>query len=128
MSKRDPFLTDLEAEEARIRKQIDNLKAELRSVERMIFRRKTSVYGDAVGEKVNNRNIDKLFFESIILDILVNKPSGLRTGELFKAVLSRGHMVNHNTFRSYVVDMQKTGKIAKKDRGYNWVNTKSIFS
>lgn len=117
---KDPLLHNLELEEERILKKIEDLKAELKSINKLKFRRKTQVLGEEFDSPVTNRNIDKLFYESVILEIIRNSQAGLRTSEIFEKIVKSGYDINYNTLRSYIVRLRDEKKIRKKPRGYEW--------
>ena len=117
----DHFLRDLEKEEARVRKKIDELKSELRSIERLKFRRRQQIYGEELGQPLTSRNVDKVLFESIIIELLKSKPSGMRTSAIFKTISAGGYDLNYNTLRSYIARLRDVNKIKKSGGGYNWI-------
>lgn len=117
----DPFLRDLEKEETRVRKKIDELKSELRSIERLKFRRRQQIYGEDLGQPLTSRNVDKVLFESVIIELLKSKSSGMRTSAIFKSILSNGYDLNYNTLRSYITRLRDSNKIRKSTDGYNWI-------
>lgn len=121
----DPFLSSLEKERAIIRENISKLNADLSYVDKMIVRRKSEILSDNLGIKLNKKNIDRVFFESLITDILRNSKKGKRTSELFESIRLMGHRINYNTLRTYVTKMRDKGFIYRKGNNYQWFATEA---
>ncbi|RZK44740.1 MAG: hypothetical protein EOO61_02720 [Hymenobacter sp.] len=117
----DGFLDELEAEKERINKLIRKLSSELRAVDRMLFRLKSQNRSNIKGISLNKKNMEKLFYEGIIIEVLGRYKNGLRTAQIYEYLSKAGYDINYNTFRGYIVKLRDDGSILKKDRGYKWV-------
>ena len=104
--------------------RVVELQAEIRTVNNLILRRKSEKFAKSRDETVNEKNVDRLFFETLILDAIRNAKRGLRTGEIHTAITKSGYGLNYNTLRSYVAKMRDKGLIKKATpSSYYWVAT-----
>jgi len=104
--------------------RVAELQAEIRTVNNLILRRKSEKFAKSRDETVNEKNVDRLFFETLILDAIHNAKKGLRTGEIHTAITKSGYGLNYNTLRSYVAKMRDKGLIKKATpSSYYWVAT-----
>ena len=120
----DTYIEQLEAEKAELEERIRALQAEVRTINTLIFRRRSRGLAETVGDRPNLKNADRLLYETVILDVLRGSPKGLRTSELHGAVGRRGFPLNYNTLRSYVTRMRDKGLIKKRTpQSYRWVTS-----
>lgn len=120
----DPYIARLEAEKKTMEARVVELQAEIRTVNNLILRRKSEKFAKSRDETVNEKNVDRLFFETLILDAIRNAKRGLRTGEIHTAITKSGYGLNYNTLRSYVAKMRDKGLIKKATpSSYYWVAT-----
>lgn len=118
----DPYIARLEAEKKVMEARVAELQAEVRTVNNLIYRRKSEMFAESREETVNEKNVDRLFFETLILDAISNAKRGLRTGEIHSAVTKSGYGLNYNTLRSYVTKMRDKGLIKKSTpSSYYWI-------
>jgi predicted transcriptional regulator len=117
------YVENLEKEKAALEARIVELQNEVRAINNLIYRYKSQNIAKAKGESVNLKNIDRIFFESMIIDALRSSKNGLRTREIYESLRRSGYNVNYNTVRSYVTRMRDRGSIRKKSKGsYNWTS------
>ncbi len=118
----DAYVKRLEADKHALEERIKELQAEVRTINNLIYRRKSELFADGTGEDRNLKNADRLFFETIILDALNNSKRGLRTGEIHSTITKQGYGLNYNTLRSYITRMRDKGLIIKKTpTSYYWI-------
>lgn len=118
----DSYIAQLEEEKKVMEARISELQAEIRTINNLIYRRKSRFFADRQDERINEKNIDRLFFETLILDTLKEARKGLRTGEIHTAITRAGYGLNYNTLRSYVTKMRDKGLIKKATpSSYYWV-------
>lgn len=118
----DTYISRLEAEKKVMEARVTELQAEIRTINNLIYRRKSEMFAESRDETVNEKNVDRLFFETLILDAIRNAKKGLRTGEIHSAVIKSGYGLNYNTLRSYVTKMRDKGLIKKAtSSSYYWV-------
>ena len=118
----EPYINRLEAEKKILEARIAELQAEIRTINNLIYRRKSEIFAAQQDESVNLKNVDRLFFETLILDAIRNSKRGLRTGEIYTAITRSGYGLNYNTLRSYITKMRDKGLIKKAtSSSYYWV-------
>ena len=118
----DPYIVRLEAEKKAMEARVAEIQAEIRTINNLIYRRKSEMFAESREETVNEKNVDRLFFETLIMDAIRNTQRGLRTGEIHTAITKTGYGLNYNTLRSYVAKMRDKGLIKKATSGsYYWV-------
>lgn len=118
----EPYISRLEAEKKTLEARIAELQAEIRTINNLIYRRKSEIFAAQQDESVNLKNVDRLFFETLILDAIRNSKRGLRTGEIHTAITRSGYGLNYNTLRSYITKMRDKGLIKKAtSSSYYWV-------
>jgi predicted transcriptional regulator len=118
----DAYIDRLASEKRMIEERIRELQAEVRTINNLIYRRKSEIHAGDTGQDRNLKNADRLFFEAVVLDALSNSKRGLRTGEIHSAVTKQGYGLNYNTLRSYVTRMRDKGLIRKKSpTSYYWI-------
>jgi hypothetical protein len=118
----DSYITRLEAEKKAMEARVAEIQAEIRTVNNLIYRRKSEIFAGTQEEKINEKNVDRLFFETLIMDAVRNAKRGLRTGEIHSAVTKSGYALNYNTLRSYVAKMRDKRLIKKAtSSSYYWV-------
>jgi len=118
----DSYIARLEVEKKAMEARVAEIQAEIRTVNNLIYRRKSEVFAGSREEVVNEKNVDRLFFETLIMDVIRNAKRGLRTGEIHSAVTKSGYGLNYNTLRSYVTKMRDKGLIKKATpTSYYWV-------
>lgn len=122
MSNPDPYIQQLELDKAALEERIANLQSEVRTINNLIYRRRSEGLAASEGTAVNLKNTDRLFFEAMILETLNNSKSGLRTGEIQEKIVKQGYELNYNTLRSYVTKMRDRGIIKKATSySYKWI-------
>ena len=120
----DPYIKRLEDEKETLEQRVQDLKAEIRALNNLIYRRKSANLATRTNQAANLKNASRLFFETIILDVLNANRHGLRTRKIYEAILERGFSINYNTLRSYVMKMSDKELIKKKSAGLSeWVST-----
>ena len=120
--KPDAYIERLEAEKLALEERIKDMQSEVRTINNLIYRRKSELFANDTGETRNLKNTDRLVFETIILEALNSSKRGLRTGEIHNAILKQGYGLNYNTLRSYVARMRDKGLIQKKTpTSYYWI-------
>ena len=118
----DPYIRQLEADKSTIEARIKELQSEVRTINNLIYRRRSESLAVSEGAALNLKNADRLFFEAIILEALGASERGLRTAEIQKQIKNRGYQLNYNTLRSYVTKMRDRGTIKKATaNSYYWV-------
>lgn len=118
----DPYIAGLEAEKNAMEARVAELQAEIRTINNLIYRRKSEAFAENREEKINKKNVDRLFFETLIMDTIGNAKRGLRTGEIHSALTKSGYGLNYNTLRSYIAKMRDKELIKKSTvRSYHWV-------
>lgn len=116
------YLERLEAERTQLEERIAALQAEVRVINNLIYRHKAQQFADEASETVNLKNIDRLFFETLIADTIRGVKGGLRTGEVYERLGKAGYKLNYNTLRSYITKMRDKGAIRKRNpNSYYWV-------
>ncbi len=116
------YVGRLEAERKQLEERIAELQAEVRVVTNLIYRHKAQTFADETSEKVNLKNVDRLFFETLIMDIIRAAKGGLRTGEIYERLGKVGYRMNYNTLRSYITKMRDKGLIKKRgSNSYYWI-------
>jgi|TARA_R100000781_G_scaffold109846_1_gene74981 predicted transcriptional regulator len=120
----DLYIARLEAEKNAMETRVAEIQAEIRTINNLIYRRKSEIFAGTRDETINDKNVDRLFFETLILDAIRNSKRGLRTGEIHTTVTKSGYGLNYNTLRSYVAKMRDKGLIKKATpSSYYWVAT-----
>ena len=118
----DSYITRLESEKKAMEARVAEIQAEIRTINNLIYRRKSEMFAETRDEKINEKNVDRLFFETLIMEAIRNAKRGLRTGEIYSAVTKSGYGLNYNTLRSYVTKMRDKGLIKKAtSTSYYWV-------
>jgi predicted transcriptional regulator len=118
----DTYIARLEDEKKAMEVRVAELQAEIRTINNLIYRRKSELFAESREEKVNQKNVDRLFFETLIMDAISNTKRGLRTGEIHTAITKSGYGLNYNTLRSYIAKMRDKGLIKKATpSSYYWV-------
>ena len=118
----DPYIKNLENEKLEIQEKIDGLRNQLMTIDTLIIKRKSQLLAGAEEKKITRKNADRLFYESLILTIISFSKNGMRTADIQKEIRKRGHKLNYNTLRAYVVSLRNQRKITKdQKRIYNWV-------
>ncbi|MDF3416717.1 hypothetical protein HKX54_19780 [Sulfitobacter sp. M57] len=118
----DTHLAELEEAKAALERRIADIQAEIRTINNLIYRRKSKFFAERQDENINRKNVDRLFFETLILDTLKTAKRGLRTGEIHTQITKAGYGLNYNTLRSYVTKMRDKGLIMKATpSSYLWV-------
>lgn len=118
----DLYIARLEAEKKAVEARVAELQAEIRTINNLIYRRKSEAFAKGQEESINEKNVDRLFFETLIMDTLRNTKRGLRTGEIHIAVTKAGYVLNYNTLRSYIAKMRNKGLIKKATpSSYYWI-------
>lgn len=122
MPDQDAYIKQLEADKAALEARIAELQSEVRTINNLIYRRRSEGLAAAEGTAVNLKNADRLFFEALILELLKGSKRGLRTSEIHTQVAKRGYELNYNTLRSYVTKMRDRGTIKKASaHSYYWL-------
>ena len=120
----DPYIKQLETDKADLEARIADLRTEVRTINNLIYRRRSNRLARSQSTKVNAKNADRLFFETMILEVLKNSKNGLRTSEIQTHITNDGYALNYNTLRSYITKMRDRGTIKKASpRSYYWVAT-----
>lgn len=118
----DFYVRQLENNKAELEQQIEELRREVAVINNLIYRRKSQSFAKVRDEKINKKNVDRLFYESLIADLVKTSSDGLRTSEIHTNTEKMGYNINYNTLRSYVADMRDKGIIKKNEaRKYHWV-------
>lgn len=116
------YIQQLEAERKALEGRIAELHAEVRVISDLIYRHKARLFANETDEKVNLKNVDRLFFETLIMDTIGASKGGLRTGEIHDRLKKIGYGLNYNTLRGYVTKMRDKGLIKKRfPSSYHWV-------
>ncbi len=122
MTDPDPYVQQLETDKAALEARIADLQSEVRTINNLIYRRRSEGLAASEGATVNLKNADRLFFEAMILEALNGSQYGLRTGEIHTHITKRGYELNYNTLRSYVAKMRDRGVIKKATtHSYYWL-------
>lgn len=120
-AEQDVHIAQLEEAKEALEKRIAEIQAEIRTINNLIYRRKSKFFAEKRDETINGKNIDRLFFETLILDALKSAKKGLRTGEIHTQITKSGYGLNYNTLRSYVAKMRDKGLIKKTSpSSYLW--------
>lgn len=117
-AKPDYLLLSLEKERAELLVQMDELKGKLAVVDKMIFRHKATVYGMKTNERVNRKNIDRLYVESKVLEILSKSHRQMAPSDIRRELERQGLSINPSTIRSHLFRLAKAGKIDAINGGY----------
>lgn len=118
----DPYIARLEADKKALEAQIADLQSDIRTINNLIYKRKSEAFADQQGERINLKNAERLFFETLILDAIRSRDKGLRTREIYTVIARAGYGINYNTLRSYVAKMRDKGLIKKAtSESYYWV-------
>jgi hypothetical protein len=118
----DFYIKQLEQDKQGLEQQIEELRREVATINNLIYRRKSQSFADEREEKINRKNVDRVFFESLIVTILREAEGGLRTAQIFKKTEKLGYKINYNTFRAYITNMRDKKIINKRTSdSYYWV-------
>ena len=118
----DAYVKRLEEERAALEQEIKALQAEVHAINNLIYRKKAEELAINVGQAPNRKNMDRLFFETLILDVLRNSKDGLRTKEIYDSLRKKGYIANYNTVRSYIAKMRDRKLIQKRTpTSYFWI-------
>ena len=126
----DSYIVRLEAERDLIDSQIAKLRADIRTINNLILKRKSELSASTGNEKLNLKNSNRIMSEQLIIEILRSSKIGRRTSDIFNEINKRGYNINYNTLRTYVSDMRYKGIILKhKAHSYNWIakNANGLF-
>ena len=110
----DFYIKQLEHDKAELERKIEAIRREISTINTLIYRRKSQSFAKNNDEKINKRNVDRLFYESLIVDILKSSEAGMKASQVFRKIGELGYGVNYNTFRSYIASMHTKGVIKKK--------------
>lgn len=118
----DPYIKRLEAEKEALEQRIKEFQGEIRTINNLIYRRKSEIFADSTNQETNLKNADRLFFETIIIDALNASKRGLRTKDIYTSIKKSGFGINYNTLRTYVMRMRDK-KLIKKNKAdlYYWI-------
>jgi|GEM_PF-2716165 len=119
------IIEDLENEKHTLLKQVELLQKEIALLDKLIMKKKAEKAGEHTGEKINKKNINRLFFETLITESLKNTKHGLKTDEINKHLKSKGHIINNSTLRTYIMNMRNKGLI-KKNYNQKWKLTECL--
>lgn len=118
----DTYIRQLESEKKVIEERIVELQGEIRAINKLIYRHKSRLSVEGTSETINQKNIDRLFFETLIIDTVKGAKGGLRTGQIYDKLKKAGYELNYNTLRSYVTKMRDKELIKKRSPlVYEWV-------
>ncbi len=110
----DFYIKQLEVDKADLEKKIAELQREVATINNLIYRRKSQSFAGSRDEKVNRKNVDRIFYESVIVDVIKASNDGLRTSQVHTNAENMGYKINYNTLRSYIADMRDKGIIKKR--------------
>ncbi|OSQ31562.1 hypothetical protein [Thalassospira sp. MCCC 1A03138] len=113
MTDKDPIIEKLEEEKRHLEARVRDIRAEINALNNLILRRRARHSAQNKDQQVNLKNVDRLFFETAILELLKRTKKGARTSEIFSELKSQGIGVNYNTLRSYVSRMSEKKMIRK---------------
>lgn len=120
----DGYLTQLERDKRELQSKIEDLRSSVRTIDTLIFKRKSELASKLSGEKINRKNSGRLIFETLILELITESKTGLRTSEIRGSIEKRNFNMNYNTLRSYVTSMRDKGLIQKsKTHSYKWIKS-----
>ena len=123
----DAYIKQLEADKQFLVDKINILQSEVKAINSLIYRRKSALIAESTGENRNVKNADRLFFETVILDILNKSKHGLRTSGIYREVSQQGYGLNYNTLRSYIAQMRDKGLIRKRvPTSYYWIAASDV--
>jgi|TARA_R110000803_G_scaffold72041_1_gene135525 hypothetical protein len=118
------YIAQLEAERLNLERKVEELQIEIRLINNLIYKKKSESLAFNMSEKLNKKNSERLFYETIILQALASSQQGLRTSEIQRRVATIGYKINYNTLRSYVTKLRDKNLIKKKAKNsYKWVQT-----
>lgn len=118
----DPYIQRLETEKLALEAHITELQSEVRAINNLIYRHKSEAFAKGTNQSVNQKNVDRLFFETVIVDIISASKNGLRTKEIYERARKTGYGLNYNTLRSYITKMRDKDLITKRTpTSYYWV-------
>jgi hypothetical protein len=118
----DPYIERLVAEKIDLERRIAELKAEARTINNLILKKKSENRASFTGTKMTRKNETSVLYKELILYLLNNNTNGLRTSEIYAKITEDGYKINYNTFRRYITDMRDDGQIRKLSRtSYKWV-------
>lgn len=118
----DPYIKQLEEEKKSLEARITELQGEVRVINNLIYRRKSENFAKGTNQNINQKNVDRLFFETLIIDEIKDRRGGLRTKEIYDRIKRSGYGINYNTLRSYITKMRDKGIIKKRTpTSYHWV-------
>ena len=121
----DPIIKQYEEERERLISEIEDLQNQVKAINILIRKRRYRAEEARSGEKVNRKNADRLLNEGIIIQLLKESGSGLRTGEIHNLLQAVGYRMKYPTVRSYVVRMRDKGLIYRKQGAYYWLASES---
>lgn len=123
----DPYIKRLESEKEALEQRIKELQTEVRTINNLIYRKKSEVFAADTGQPHNLKNMDRLFFETVILETLNASSRGMRTREIYDALIKKGYGLNYNTLRSYIAKMRDKSLIKKRNTSsYYWIISNEI--
>lgn len=118
----DAYIQNLEKEKGELQARLEDIRRNIIAIDSLIIKRRSQLLAGDEGKKVTLKNMDRLFFETLILDIISTTKNGVRTANIFKEIRKRGHKLNYNTLRAYIVSLRDNKKIVKNKKFvYNWI-------
>lgn len=112
------ILRELEMRRADTKQRLAELHAELAVIEKMIMRQKAMSHGEHMREQVTRKNVNRLYTESKILEILNENRLGMPPARLGQLLEARGVKINSATLRSMLSRMLSVGRVIKKGGNY----------
>ena len=118
----DPYILGLEREKRELLAKIDDLRKKIRTIDALIIKARTELLANNTGVKVTRKNADRLFFETLILEVISKTKNGARTAQIYAEIGKLGYSLNYNTLRSYIIRLRDTKRIKRNRQNiYNWI-------
>lgn len=108
------LLAALEQERAELLHSLRSLNEQIAILDKMIIRQKAILHGTSGGEKVTRKNLDRLFAESKILEVLEENRHGLAPARVGQLLQEKGLSLKSATLRSHLRRMLDSGKVVRK--------------
>ena len=115
------LIASLERDKAILLEKIAELRNEVKSIDALITRSKAEKYAVQTNEIVTRRNMERIYNEQAIIDVINSSKNGLTTSGVKIALDRVGHNINYNTLRSYISRMRDKGTIFRPRGKYKWL-------
>jgi hypothetical protein len=115
------LIASLEREKAEIEDKINDLNKQLKHIDQLIIKHKSEHYANFTNERLSKKNIDRIYFERLIVEAIKKSSVGMSTLDLRLHFKKKLIQLNYSTLRSYLSRMRDREIIRTKARTNLWI-------